>query len=117
MTDAHDPLTAEELDIVDTCADREELAGLDRSTLTPATVRRLVAMARRAIESEGLLSRNSELLLFVSQSLLAKEILAIELEAALQMIGKHPCWAQTKGGPKWHCGECASCVANEALQT
>lgn len=36
--------------------------------------------------------------------------------SALAMIARHPCWAADKERPDWHCGECASCVAGDALR-
>jgi len=51
MTDAHDPLTAEELDAIEASASREAWDGY-ACIPVPPTVRRLVAMARRAIEME-----------------------------------------------------------------
>lgn len=35
---------------------------------------------------------------------------------ALEMIARHPCHAADKARPDWHCGECASCVAQDALK-
>jgi len=34
---------------------------------------------------------------------------------ALRMIASHRCWAAHEAYPKWHCGECAACVAKEEM--
>lgn len=35
---------------------------------------------------------------------------------ALRMIAKHPCGGAQRPGDDWHCGECAWCIAKEALE-
>ena len=34
---------------------------------------------------------------------------------ALSMIARHPCHVSNETRPDWHCGECASCIARDAL--